>query len=104
MRKPAFCVCEKDADQLRVCFRYIESTLSRYFQNPKFEASSHLLWLPARFVSDQVGHPEDRFCRDTARGPVVQSMVSLTTSLRRQCVKYMRNTLSNTLLFFVGKM
>ena len=37
-------------------------------------------------------------------GPVVQSIVSLTTSLRRQLVKYMLTILSNTLLFFVGKM
>ena len=37
-------------------------------------------------------------------GPVVQSIVSLTTLLRRQLVKYMLTTLSNTLLFFVGKM
>ena len=38
------------------------------------------------------------------QGPVVQSIVSLTTSLRRQLVKYMPTKLSNTLLFFVGKM
>ena len=38
------------------------------------------------------------------QGPVVQSIVSLTTSLRRQLVKYVPNKLSNTLLFFVEKM
>ena len=54
MRKPAFCICEnKDADQLRgnreadqrLCFfaRYIEQSL--FYLNPKFQASSHLLWL-----------------------------------------------------------
>ena len=37
------------------------------------------------------------------KGPVLQSIVSLTTSLRRQLVKYMLATLSNTLLFFVEK-
>ena len=37
-------------------------------------------------------------------GPVVQSIVSLTTSLRCHLVKYIPTTLSNTLLFFVGKM
>ena len=37
-------------------------------------------------------------------GPVVQSIVSLTKSLRCQLVKYMPTILSNTLLFFVGKM
>ena len=41
---------------------------------------------------------------DQNQGPVVQSIVSLTSSLRRQLVKYMPTTLSNTLLFFVGKM
>ena len=49
MRKPAFCIYEnKDADQLRgnpeadqrLCFRYTNGT-----NNPKFQASSHLLWL-----------------------------------------------------------
>ena len=38
------------------------------------------------------------------QGPVVQSIVSLTTSLRRQFVKYMPTTLSNTQLFVVEKM
>ena len=36
-------------------------------------------------------------------GPVVQSIVSLTTLLRRHFVKYMPTTLSNPLLFFVEK-
>ena len=34
------------------------------------------------------------------QGPVVQSIVRLTTSLRHQFVKYMPTTLSNPLLFF----
>ena len=38
------------------------------------------------------------------QGPVVQSIVSLTTSLRLQLVKYMQTIVSNMLLFFVGKM
>ena len=51
MRKPTFCICEnKDADQLccnreadqRLCFRYIDS-ISIYFLNLKFQASSYLL-------------------------------------------------------------
>ena len=55
MRKPDFCICEnKDADKLhghpeadqRLCFRYKDTTIqSLYFLNPKFQASSHLLWL-----------------------------------------------------------
>ena len=51
--KPEFCICEnKDADQLRgnreadqrLCFRYIDIK-SLCFLNPKFQASSRLLWL-----------------------------------------------------------
>ena len=34
------------------------------------------------------------------QGPVVQSIVSLTTLLKRHYVKYMPTTLSNPLLFF----
>ena len=37
-------------------------------------------------------------------GPVVQSIVSLTTSLRGHLVKYIPTALSNPLLFFVEKM
>ena len=43
----------KDADQLcsnctadqRLCFHYTDSTIPVFFPNPKFQASSHLLWL-----------------------------------------------------------
>ena len=54
MRKPDFCMCKnKDADQLcgnreadqRLCFRYKDSTIPLLPNNPKFQASSHLLWL-----------------------------------------------------------
>ena len=69
VRKPAFCICEnKGADQLRgdreadqrLCFRnsfavtaklisaFVFATRivqSPYFLNPKFQASSHLLWV-----------------------------------------------------------
>ena len=56
VRKSAFCICEnKGADQLRgnreadqrLCFRYTNSTIVQflYFLNPKFQASSHRLWL-----------------------------------------------------------
>ena len=38
------------------------------------------------------------------QGPVVQSIFSLTMLLRRQLIKHMPTKLSNTLLFFVGKM
>ena len=56
MKKPAFNICEnKGEDQLQgyragdqcLCFRYIDSTVPFNFLhvNPKFQASSHLLWL-----------------------------------------------------------
>ena len=38
------------------------------------------------------------------QGPVVQSIVNLTTPLKGHLVKYITTTLSNTRLFFVGKM
>ena len=50
MRKPAFCIYEnKDADQLRgnLCAFVFATPIvkSFYFLNPKFQASSYLLWL-----------------------------------------------------------
>ena len=39
----------------------------------------------------------------TALGPVIQSIVSLTTSLRGQLVKYFTTSEPNTLKFFVEK-
>ena len=55
--KPAFCMCEnKDADQLRGYFAVTAKLISAfvftirieqslYYLHPKFQASSHLLWL-----------------------------------------------------------
>ena len=53
MRKPDFCICEnKDAYQFRVTAKLISAFVfatrivqSLFFLNPKFQASSHLLWL-----------------------------------------------------------
>ena len=53
MRKPAFCICEnKGADHLRCNREAISAVVfatrivqSLYFINPKFQASSYLLWL-----------------------------------------------------------
>ena len=52
MRKPDFCICEnKDADQFAVTAKLISAfdfatqiVQFLYFLNPKFQASSHLLW------------------------------------------------------------
>ena len=71
LRKPAFCICEnKDADQLRsncaaiqrLCFRS-RIVQSLYYLNPKFQASSYILWLHSLVC---VGNPEDRFSHDEA--------------------------------------
>ena len=51
VRKPAFFICEnKDADQLtaKLISTFVFATRivqSLYFLNPKFQASSHLVWL-----------------------------------------------------------
>ena len=47
MRKLAFCICEnKDADQLiSAFFSAIRMVQPLYYLNPKFQASSNLLWL-----------------------------------------------------------
>ena len=72
MRKPAFCICEnKDADQLRgnrevdqrLCFGYTDSTNP---QLPKSEPLAIFGGCTARFVSDLVGNPEDRFSHNEA--------------------------------------
>ena len=77
MRKPAFCICEnKDADQLRgnpeadqrLCFRYIPYIVqSLFYLNPKFQASSYLLWVYSLVCADLVGNPEDRFSQNEAQ-------------------------------------
>ena len=75
VRKPAFCICEnKDADyrkaDQRLCFRYTDSTI------PLLPKSEILSFYPssvttARFLSDLVGNPEDRFSHDEAHMSIV---------------------------------
>ena len=70
MRKPDFCICEnKDADQLRgnreadqrICFRYTDTTI------PLLPTPLAIFCdCSARFVSDLVGNPEDRFSQNEA--------------------------------------
>ena len=61
MRNSAFCICvNKGADQL-LYFRYTDSEIPLL---PKSEAI--VCDSTARFVSDLVGNPEDRFCNDAA--------------------------------------
>ena len=74
MRKPAFCICEnKDADQLRsdcaadqrLCFRYIESTIS-LLSKSKIKPLAISSDCTARFVWDLVGNPDYRFSHNEA--------------------------------------
>ena len=73
MRKPAFCICEKTKPQIscavtaQLISAFVFATQivqSLFFLNPKFQASSHLLWLYSPVC---VGNPEDRFSHNEAR-------------------------------------
>ena len=76
VRKPNFCICvNKDADQLRsncaadqrLCFTYIDSTISPLFKSKDdFKPLAIVCDCTARFVSDLVGNPEDRFSHNEA--------------------------------------
>ena len=72
---PVFCICEnKDADKLRghqlrsdreadqhLCFRYTDSTIPLLPKPLTIFCES-----TARFVSDLIGNPEDRFSHNEA--------------------------------------
>ena len=69
MRKPDFCICQnKDADQLRGTAKLISAFVfaiqiiqSLYCLYPKFQASSHLMWLwPKAEGNSASGHPQHR--------------------------------------------
>ena len=84
MRKPDFCICEnKGADQLcgnrtnqlcgncttnqRLCFRYTDSTIPLLSKcEISFKPLASFCDCTARFVSDLVGNPEDRFSHNEA--------------------------------------
>ena len=75
MRKPTFCICEnKDADQLRgnreadqrLCFRYIDSTISLLSKSEISSLYSHLLWLYSLFCVRPGRKPECWFSNDAA--------------------------------------
>ena len=81
MRKPAFCICEnKDADQLRgnrkadqrLCFCYIDSTISLVPKKQNFKPIAILCGCTAWFMS-----PEDQeninCTMDDVRGDFLQS-------------------------------
>ena len=92
VRKPDFCICEnKDADQLRsdreadqhLCFHYRDGTIPLL---PISEISSLLATFygcTARFVSDLVGNPEDRFSH---KGPHIRHVALVVVTRSRSLV------------------
>ena len=96
MRKPPFCKCDnKDADQLQLISAFvfaIRTVPSLFFLNPKFQASSYLLWL---YSSDLVGNPEDRFSQNethlaadklqTVETPAIISSYFLSNYITKTC-------------------
>ena len=63
MRKPAFCICENkdaEADQC-LCFRNTGSAIPLLPLLRIYKPLAIVCGYAARFVSDLVGNPEDRF-------------------------------------------
>ena len=90
MRKPTFCICEnKDADQLRgnreadqrLCFRYIDRTISLLPKFKNFKPQAILCGCTVWFVSDQVGNPKDRFSHNEA--PINLATASCDTDMAK---------------------
>ena len=57
---------------------------SLYFLNPKFHASSHLVWLYSSFVSDLVGNPVHRFSRDKAH--YIYIYIHIPSNEKQRCL------------------
>ena len=84
VRKQAFCMCKiKDPDQFCGSWQadqhlYFRSRIlkSLYFLNPKFQASTSLLWLYSPVCVGHVKNPKDLFSRVTAH--VTMEEVRLT--------------------------
>ena len=76
VRKPVFFAYAKTKTQIsfavtaKLISAFVFATRivqSLYFLNPKFQASSHLLWLNSPVLSNLVGNPEDRFSHNEAQ-------------------------------------
>ena len=65
---------------------------------PNFDYKFCMAWAGTELCGLCLGIPEFNL------GPVVQSIVSLTISLRHKFVKQISAKVTNTLLFFVEKM
>ena len=83
MRKPDFCICgNKGADQLcgnrttdqRLCFRYTDTTIPLL---SKSKISTFFCGCTARFVSDLVGNPEDRFSHNEGQFILVINLIRI---------------------------
>ena len=93
MRKMAFCICEnKDADQHAVTAKLISAFVfatrieqSFYFLN--FKPLVIFCGCTARFVSDLVGNPEDRFSHNEAHlMPSAGAISQLAMVAYKNCV------------------
>ena len=95
MRKPDCCMCEnKDADQRRgdreadqrLCFRYMDSTI------PLLSKSEIFCGCTARFVSDLVRNPEDRFSHNEAN--MIHDIIIILATKRNASSKMLKNLLN----------
>ena len=85
IKKPAFCICEnKDADQLAVKAKLISAFVfatrivqSLYFLNPKFQVSSHLLWLYSPVCIGPGRKPRKRFSQNEAQMIIEECHLSI---------------------------
>ena len=87
--KIGFCICvNKDADQLISAFVFatqIEHSL--FFLNPKFQASSHLLWLYNPVCVGPGQNPENRFSQNEAQ-PFKKSKQVRPEKVTERQIKY----------------
>ena len=99
VRKPTFCICEnKDTDQLRgnreadqrLCFFATLIVQSLYFLNPKFQVSSHLLWLCRPVCVGPARKPEDRFSHNEAH---TETICTETKRIGSLCLRFLAGLL-----------
>ena len=84
MRKPIFCICE--ADQ-RLCFRYTDSTIPLLpIKIMNFKPPAIFYGCTARFISDLVGNPEDRFSHNEAH--MIKQIFGRNMLYRKQQCNY----------------
>ena len=67
VRKPALCIHAKTKTQISAFVFAIRIVQSLYYLNPKFQASSHLLWLYSPVCVGPRRNPEDRLSHNEAQ-------------------------------------